>query len=469
MSNKIFQQISTSSLHYFQLQSKFLNKNKNQIELLCYDNQLYRKSQKSLKFVILNSALRFQIKHEQASIILRLEKDECNFKEYLFLDKAEPWEKKLKSKIPQLDYQTYYELEKLVGNGSYASVYIAKKKLDGSKVAIKAFLKKMLIQINPNSWRLSIENEIKVMKSLEHPSILKIHDHFENRAQSYIVMDLARGGTLEQGLKKLEEPLPFLTVKVIFRQIVEAIKYIHQQGFMHRDLKPSNILLKKPMNLKQFSLKAQQDPNIVISDFGVSSEIKDEMDVAKYCGSFGFMAPEIFDCEENKNVSYDEKCDIFSLGCILYRLITNKPLFDSQNQIVLKQQNKECNLDWIKIRVELFDNKQLTNLLMKMLSKEPKKRPSCSDILTTKILYVEYDNEGCPLFIDYKQPKSQSIQQVKTSRPSIKSISNNRLPQISPNLYYNLQNNNNNTQNKRSGYFVLPPIKNRLQTEQCKY
>lgn len=69
-----------------------------------------------------------------------------------------------------------------------------------------------------------------------------------------MMIELARGGTLETALKRLEEPLPFLTVKVIFRQIVEAIKHMHEKGFMHRDLKPSNILLKKPMALKQFSL-----------------------------------------------------------------------------------------------------------------------------------------------------------------------------------------------------------------------
>lgn len=64
------------------------------------------------------------------------------------------------------------------------------------------------------------------------------------------MIELARGGTLETALKRLEEPLPFLTVKVIFRQIVEAVRHMHEKGFMHRDLKPSNILLKKPMALK---------------------------------------------------------------------------------------------------------------------------------------------------------------------------------------------------------------------------
>ncbi|CAD8190803.1 unnamed protein product [Paramecium octaurelia] len=472
MQNKIFEpaEIDLSINLRFQLQSKFLSKNNKYIEIMCSENLLFKKSQKSFKMTKLNSALRYQIKHESTSIILRLEKDDCLFKEYLFLDKSGPWEQKLKSQIPQLDYQTYYELEKLIGSGSFASVYIAKRKTDGNKLAVKAFLKKMLMQKDPDKWRESIDNEIKVMKSLDHPSLLKCYDHFENRAQCYISMDWARGGTLEQGLSKLEEPLPFLTVKVIFRQIVEAIKYMHSRGYMHRDLKPSNILLKRPMPLKQFSLIAQADPNIVVSDFGVSSEIKVEMDVGRYCGSPGFMAPEVMLCENNQTVTYNEKCDIFSLGCILYRLITNKPLFNGQNSMAMKQQNLECHFDWIQIQEELYQNKTLTNLLSKLLSIDPKQRPSCEEILNCKILHVELDNDGCPLFINYKKPKSSSIQQIKTPRLPTKSASNCKLPQLqlSPN-HLHINNHNNNHTNKKSGNFLLPPINNRVKTEQSEY
>ena len=93
---------------------------------------------------------------------------------------------------------------------------------------------------------------------MDHPNILKLIDVFENKAQVYIVTDLARGGTLEDALKKLEGPLPFLSAKVLFRQIVEGVRYIHEKGniyleivgFMHRDLKPSNIIFLKPLHLK---------------------------------------------------------------------------------------------------------------------------------------------------------------------------------------------------------------------------
>jgi len=88
---------------------------------------------------------------------------------------------------------------------------------------------------------------------------------------------------------------------------------------MHRDLKPGNILFKNPMSLKSYGL-AIYEPNILISDFGISSQIKKKLDVYQFCGSYGYMAPEIFECEEDPTKTYDEKSDIFSLGCILYRL-----------------------------------------------------------------------------------------------------------------------------------------------------
>ncbi|CAD8087735.1 unnamed protein product [Paramecium primaurelia] len=259
-----------------------------------------------------------------------------------------------------------------------------------NQMVLKWLLRHFLRKCQYKRIQIHGDQQQKMRQRQQNHQIIKVFLNFmitlKIGLNHIFLMSLARGGTHEQGLKKLEEPLPFLTVKVIFRQIVDAIKYIHQRGFIHRDLKPSNIQLKKPMALKYIM----------------------------------------------KNVR-----------------ITNKPLFNAYNQIALKQLNKECNFDWNKINEELYNSRQLTHLLKKMLSIDQNKRPTCSDILKTKILDVEYDNEGCPLFINYKNPKSQSIQQVKTSRPSIKSIRNNRLPLVSSNLYYNIQQHKN-PQTKRS-------------------
>lgn len=117
------------------------------------------------------------------------------------------------------------------------------------------------------------------MRALNHPNLLKLYDIFENKAQVYLIIDLARGGSLESSLRKLEGPMPFLAAKVLFLQIVEGVKAMHDQGtltvitgYMHRDLKPSNILFRQPMALKSYGLAVYQ-PNVLISDFGIASKI----------------------------------------------------------------------------------------------------------------------------------------------------------------------------------------------------
>ncbi|CAD8171191.1 unnamed protein product [Paramecium pentaurelia] len=276
---------------------------------------------------------------------------------------------------------------------------------------------------------------------MNHQNILKFYDVFENKAQIYLITQLCRGGNLEQGIKKLEEPLPFQTVKVNFRQIVKGIKYIDDIGLMHRDIKPGNILFRKSVSLKQFGLSVQDGP--LISDFGVSSTIQKQLNVYQFCGSYGYMAPEIFICEEDKSKSYNEKCDVFSLGYLLYELTTTKPLFSGNN---VKQLNKECNININKLLEDLV------NLLMKMLNPNPDQRISCSEVLNHPVIQVEYDEQGCPLFKDYKQPVALSIQKP---RLSIKSKSNAILTQTS---------RKNETQSFKRLSQLLPPIK-RLSTE----
>lgn len=174
---------------------------------------------------------------------------------------------------------------------------------------------------------------------------------------------------------------------------------------MHRDLKPSNILFKSFIPLKKYGLD-HIDANVMISDFGISSEIKERLNVYQYCGSPGFMAPEVFQSENDSTKSYDQKCDIFSLGCILYQLLTGKMLFQGNTPDQQKKLNMDCHLNLIEIEKEFNGSHSLTVLLSRMLAKDPKLRPSCKEILDSKILYVEYTEDGVPVFKDFQRPKS---------------------------------------------------------------
>lgn len=243
------------------------------------------------------------------------------------------------------------------------------------------------------------------MRNMNHPNLINLQDVFENKAQIYIIMDLARGGSLEYSLKVLNAPVPFLSAKVIFRQIVEGVAYMHENNIMHRDLKPGNILFREFVPLKKYGL-VHLDANVLLSDFGISSKIQENMSVYKYCGSPGYMAPEVFETEEDDTKTYNEKCDIFSLGCILYQLMTGKMLFSGATSALIKQANVEMKLNWVQIETELNGSHSLTLMLQRMLSPNPADRPCCKELLESKILEVEYGNDGVPVFKDFNRPKS---------------------------------------------------------------
>ncbi|CAD8108281.1 unnamed protein product [Paramecium primaurelia] len=399
--------------------------------LLCSDDFIYKISGNNTKVYILklNYEVRFSVKAEQTSKQIHkqmkgdefhtqiykftLERDDCNSVEfYNFNFQTMYWFDYLRNKLHMLDYQTHYEINKLIGKGSFASVYEAKGKNDQQFYAAKAFYKKQVFQ-DPKG-RDQIENEINVMRKLNHPNLINLHEVFENKAQIYLILDLARGGTLEYALKVMNAPVPFLSAKVIFRQILEGVQYIHDQGIIHRDLKPDNILFRDFIPLKRYGL-INVGNNIMISDFGIATPKKQRMAVYQYCGTPGYMAPEVFLTENDNNQTYDEKCDIFSLGCILYYILIGHPLFGQP----VKQTNMEMKIDFAQLEKDLNQSHSLTILLQKMLSLNPQDRPSCREILESKIMEVEYGDDGIPVFRDFQRPKSSPPKRMQPLHPDI--------------------------------------------------
>ncbi|CAD8090260.1 unnamed protein product [Paramecium sonneborni] len=391
---------------------KFTNHKSVQL-LLCSDEHIYKINKQKVYKVSLQS-LRFSVKAEQTNkqtqkqmkgdefhtqiYKFTLERDDTDANEfYNFNFQTMYWFDNLRNKLNMLDYWVNYDISKLIGKGTFASVYEAKSKFDNQMYAAKAFYKKTLFQ-DPKG-KEQVENEIRIMRQLNHPNLINLHEVYENKAQIYLIIDLARGGSLEYALKVLNGPVPFLSAKVIFRQIVEGLNGLHEKNIMHRDLKPDNILFREFVPLKRYGL-IHMGPNIMVSDFGVSSQVQEKLNVYQYTGTPGYMAPEVFETELDQTKTYNEKCDIFSLGCILYYLLIGKPLFAN------KQANMEMKIDWMVVEQELNSSHSLTMLLQRMLSPNPQERPSCKEILENKILEVEYGEDGVPLFKDFQRPKS---------------------------------------------------------------
>lgn len=203
-----------------------------------------------------------------------------------------------------------YELKEHLGSGSTSIVIKGKHILTSTTVAVKMIPKKLL---NMEGER-RIQREIKILKQLDHPFIAAFYEAIEDEENYYIVMECARNGNL---LEKVNQThgLNDAAAKKVFMQLVSAINYLHTKVMIsHRDLKLENILIDSMSNIK-------------IVDFGLSTSFTDETNLFDtHCGSPNYMAPEVL-----QNKRFTIKCDIWSLGILLYAMIFGKFPFADNN------------------------------------------------------------------------------------------------------------------------------------------
>lgn len=159
-------------------------------------------------------------------------------------------------------------------------------------------------------------NEINIMRCLNHKNTLKLYEVFETEHSIYLVVDLLNGGELVSRIQSTKKPPTYLDIVYLAKNLLEAVEHMHKEGIMHRDIKPENLLLRDESEIY----------DIVLADFGLATKIKQPMEeiLFKRCGTPGFVAPEILSYKEGKSEFYNEKCDIFSVGCLLYLLLVNK-------------------------------------------------------------------------------------------------------------------------------------------------
>ncbi|CAH8578813.1 unnamed protein product [Schistosoma bovis] len=192
-----------------------------------------------------------------------------------------------------------------LAEGSFGVLYVALHAVTRQKVAIKILDKRKL---GSDAYR--VKGEIEALKQLNHKYIYKLYQVVETQTHYYLVLEYLPGGELFDYILQ-KEHLSEVEARVIFRQIVSAIGYIHSRGFAHRDLKPENILL-------------DNDQNVRIIDFGLCAKGHNLSMLNTFCGSFAYVAPEVL---ANKEYS-GSAADIWSLGVILYALLCGRLPFD---------------------------------------------------------------------------------------------------------------------------------------------
>ena len=226
-------------------------------------------------------------------------------------------------------------LEKLIGKGAYGEVYLTKVKGSNKYYATKKYQRE---QIEKSGQMKYLKNEISILKSLNHPNIVKLIEIKKTKNHYYIVMEYCNGGELFKALEKYQlkygKPFPEELVQYFMRQIVSAFKQIHERHIMHRDIKLQNILLnfdsekdQKDLNL----MKAQ----IKIVDFGFACKLEKDGLTFTAIGNPINMDPLILQ-KLNSNgkarqLGYDQKADIWSLGAICYEMLIGRAAFDAED------------------------------------------------------------------------------------------------------------------------------------------
>ncbi|CAD8127847.1 unnamed protein product [Paramecium sonneborni] len=268
------------------------------------------------------------------------------------------WRQFLGKRINQYGFHHLFKVYKKIGKGSFASVYLAERVEDKEQMAIKAFSKSLAYA--EENGKEGLINEIKLMRQVDHPNILKLYEVYETVNSLYVCLELLEGGQLYEQLKK----------KVIFKnQEIQIIIKALLEDIMHRDIKLENILFKKQNAFD----------SVCLADFGLATSTHEKVYLYNRCGTPGFVAPEVINIKD-LTTKYDKVCDIYSLGLVFHLLLTGKSAFSGRSYTTIVNQNKEAKIHWNSQIFELIP-KPAFDLLKKMLETNPKQRITAEQAL----------------------------------------------------------------------------------------
>jgi len=255
-----------------------------------------------------------------------------------------------------------YEVNrKVVGEGAYGTVRKAKHKDTKVIRACKTIHKKLVKN------QKALQNEIEVMKALDHPNIIKLYETFEDKRSIYLILELCSGGELFERIVS-EKHFTEKVAAVVVQQMLRAANYMHINGFAHRDIKPENWLLLTNGPVATTALK--------LVDFGLSKKVDQRVQekLRTKAGTPMYMAPEIL------QGAYNELVDVWAVGVVTYILLCGKPPFAGKDdnavlKAVQKGQVSFAHAAWRKVS----DNAKA--LVMKMLTYKFDERPPANELL----------------------------------------------------------------------------------------
>ncbi|XP_057209154.1 serine/threonine-protein kinase Nek1 isoform X2 [Triplophysa rosa] len=284
-----------------------------------------------------------------------------------------------------------YERLKKIGEGSFGKAILVKSREDGRQYVIK----EIGISRMSNKERQESRKEVAVLANMSHPNIVQYKESFEESGCLYIVMDYCEGGDLFKKINN-QKGILFPEEQILdwFVQICLALKHVHDRKILHRDIKSQNIFLTK-------------DGTVQLGDFGIARVLNSTVELARTCiGTPYYLSPEI--CE---NKPYNNKSDVWALGCVLYEMCTLKHAFEAGNM-------KNLVLKIIRGSyppVSVHYSQDLRLLLAKLFKRNPRERPSVSTILDKPFLTRRIHKFLTPQLIAQEFSHSLHLHQPKTS------------------------------------------------------
>jgi NIMA (never in mitosis gene a)-related kinase len=318
-----------------------------------------------------------------------------------------------------------YIIENELGKGTYGTVYKAKNKIDNNIYVIKQISLEGLTK--PQKEEVKLESEI--LKKIKSKYVVKYYDSFEEDNKLNIVMEYCECGDLGEYIENKKKTKFLLHEKEIwkfFLKITLGLADIHKTKILHRDLKSLNIFLKKENDIR-------------VGDLGVAKILNQTFFAKTFIGTPYYLSPEI--CEDKP---YNDKSDVWALGCILYELCTYQHPFTAKSQggLILKILNDNPK------PINTYYSKELSSLIDILFNKDYQKRPSCEEILRMNCVIERA--KSLDIFDDIKSsfPNIDTpIEKMKINKINIKPISAHVKPII--------KSTNKNIKKPTSNYGIL--------------
>ncbi|KAK9986422.1 hypothetical protein SO802_031373 [Lithocarpus litseifolius] len=284
-----------------------------------------------------------------------------------------------------------YLVGRQIGSGSFSVVWHARHRVHGTEVAIKEIATGRLNK----KLQESLMSEIFILKRINHPNIIRLHDIIEVPGKIHLVLEYCRGGDLSVYLQR-HGRVPEAVAKQFMLQLAAGLQILRDNNLIHRDLKPQNLLLSTNNN----------NSTLKIADFGFARSLQPRGLAETLCGSPLYMAPEIMQLQK-----YDAKADLWSVGAILFQLVTGKTPFTGNNQIQLLQNIMRSTE--LHFPLDITDlSSDCKDLCQKLLRRNPVER----------LTFEEFFNHP---FLSQKQP-------AESLRRSSRLLDEFRLPECNP-------------------------------------